>query len=115
MSSLTAPAADRDKLSGRPGAVQTAIVPYLHGLLSVNGCDFNRSRCERRHLRNKFAEVDPQIQEMGHRVFRFSLDEAITHLAKRSGVLRYADFLAVHRILFEGFHPWAGQDPAVMA
>ncbi|WP_229722668.1 hypothetical protein [Xylophilus rhododendri] len=60
------------------------------------------------YLRNKFAEKDPQIvQELEHQMFRASLDEAITHLAKRRGALRYEDFLAVHRILFEGFYPWA--------
>jgi len=68
------------------------------------------------YLRNKFAEKDPQIvQELEHQMFRASLDEAITHLAKRRGALRYEDFLAVHRILFEGFYPWAGQDRAATA
>lgn len=68
------------------------------------------------YLRNKFAEKDPQIvQELEHQMFRASLDEAITHLAKRRGALRYEDFLDVHRILFEGFYPWAGQDRAVTA
>lgn len=68
------------------------------------------------YLRNKFAEKDPQIvQELEHQMFRASLDEAITHLAKRRGALRYEDFLAVHRILFEGFYPWAGQDRVATA
>lgn len=68
------------------------------------------------YLRNKFAEKDPQIvQELEHQMFRASLDEAIMHLAKRRGALRYEDFLAVHRILFEGFYPWAGQDRAATA
>ena len=68
------------------------------------------------YLRNKFAEKDPQIvQELEHQMFRASLDEAITYLAKRRGALRYEDFLAVHRILFEGFYPWAGQDRAATA
>lgn len=68
------------------------------------------------YLRNKFAEKNPQIvQELEHQMFRVSLDEAITHLAKRRGALRYEDFLAVHRILFEGFYPWAGQDRAATA
>ena len=36
------------------------------------------------YLRNKFAEKNPQIvQELEHQMFRVSLDEAITHLAKR--------------------------------
>ena len=68
------------------------------------------------YLRNKFAEKDPQIvQELEHQMFRASLDEAIAHLAKQRSALRYDDFLAVHRILFEGFYPWAGQDRAVTA
>jgi len=68
------------------------------------------------YLRNKFNEKDPQIvQELEHQMFRSSLDEAITHLAKRRGTLCYEDFLAVHRILFEGFYPWAGQDRTVTA
>jgi cell filamentation protein len=68
------------------------------------------------YLRNKFAEKDPQIvQELEHQMFRASLDEAIAHLSKRRGALSYADFLAVHRILFEGFYPWAGQDRAITA
>ena len=68
------------------------------------------------YLRNKFAEKDPQIvQELEHQMFRAGLDEAITYLAKRRRALRYEDFLAVHRILFEGFYPWAGQDRAATA
>lgn len=68
------------------------------------------------YLRNKFAEKDPQIvQELEHQMFRASLDEAIANLAKRRGALRYEEFLSVHRILFEGFYPWAGQDRAVTA
>lgn len=68
------------------------------------------------YLRNKFAEKDPEIvQELEHQMFRATLDESIAHLAKRRGGLRYEDFLAVHRILFEGFYPWAGQDRAATA
>lgn len=68
------------------------------------------------YLRNKFAEKDPQIvQELEHQMFRANPDEAIAHLAKRRGALRYEDFLAVHRILFQGFYPWAGQDRALTA
>jgi cell filamentation protein len=68
------------------------------------------------YLRNQFAEKDLHIvQELEHQMFRASLDDAIAHLAKRRGALRYDDFLAVHRILFEGVYPWAGQDRAVTA
>jgi len=68
------------------------------------------------YLRNKFAERDLEIvQELEHQMFRASLDEAIAHLARRRGALRYEDFLGVHRILFEGLYPWAGQDRAATA
>lgn len=68
------------------------------------------------YLRNKFAEKDPQIvQELEHQMFRASLDEAIAYLATRRGALHYDDFLAVHRMLFEGFYTWAGQDRAATA
>jgi cell filamentation protein len=48
-------------------------------------------------------------------MFRASLDEAITHLAKRRDTLCHEDFRAVHRTLFEGIYPWAGQDRTVRA
>ncbi|MBB3193452.1 Fic/DOC family protein [Roseateles terrae] len=68
------------------------------------------------YLRNRFAEKDSKIvQELEHQMFRASLEEAITHLSRRRGALRYEDFLAVHRILFEGFYPWAGEDRATTA
>ena len=68
------------------------------------------------YLRNRFAEKDPQIvQELEHQMFRANLDDAITYLASRRDPLRYEDFLAVHRLLFEDFYPWAGQDRASTA
>ena len=67
------------------------------------------------YLRNSYAEKDLQIvQELEHQLFRAGLDQAIAHLAKRRS-LGYDDFLAVHRILFSEFYPWAGQDRAATA
>lgn len=67
------------------------------------------------YLRNRFGEKDSKIvQELEHQLFRASLDDAITYLAKRKSVT-YEDFLEVHRILFSAFYPWAGQDRAVTA
>lgn len=67
------------------------------------------------YLRNRYGEKDLQIvQELEHQLFRAGLDQAIAHLAKRRR-LGYDDFLAVHRILFSAFYPWAGQDRAATA
>ena len=64
------------------------------------------------YLRNLYGEKDPQIvRELEHTMFRAGLDEALGHVAKRR-TLGYEDFLAVHRILFSAFYPWAGQDRA---
>lgn len=64
------------------------------------------------YLRNRYGEKDPQIvQELEHQLFRAGLDEAIAYLSK-CRVVDYEDFLAVHRILFSAFYPWAGQDRA---
>ena len=64
------------------------------------------------YLRNRYGEKDPQIvRELEHTMFRAGLDEALGHVAKRR-TLGYEDFLAVHRILFSAFYPWAGQDRA---
>ena len=67
------------------------------------------------YLRNRYGEKDPQIvRELEHTMFRAGLDEALGHVAKRR-TLGYEDFLAVHRILFSAFYPWAGQDRAATA
>ncbi|MBV8046824.1 MAG: Fic family protein [Paludibacterium sp.] len=64
------------------------------------------------YLRNRFEEKDPEIiRELEHTMFRAGLDEALTYVAKRK-TLVYGDFLAVHRLLFFAFYPWAGQDRA---
>lgn len=67
------------------------------------------------YLRNHYGEKDPAIvRQLEHTMFRAGLDEALAYLAARE-VLCYEDFLGVHRILFEAFYPWAGQDRAVTA
>ncbi len=67
------------------------------------------------YLRNRYREKDPAIvQELEHQLFRANLNEAIAFLSKRR-TLGYTDFLAVHRILFSTFYPWAGQDRAATA
>lgn len=52
------------------------------------------------------------IKRFEHDLFEANIDEALAHLAAAE-VLGYQDFLAVHRILFEDYYPWAGQDRAV--
>lgn len=67
------------------------------------------------YLRNRYGEKDPEIvQELEHQLFRAGLDEAIAHLSACRAV-GYEDFLAVHRILFSAFYPWAGEDRAATA
>lgn len=67
------------------------------------------------YLRNVFGEKDPQlVSQLEHTMFRAGLDEAMAYLSKRKQLI-YDDFLAVHRILFSAFYPWAGQDRAVTA
>lgn len=65
------------------------------------------------YLRNKYKEQDARIvKNIEHEVFARHLPEAMRHLASRK-VISYEDFLAVHRILFSEFYPWAGQDRSV--
>lgn len=67
------------------------------------------------YLRNNFQEKDPDIvRHLEHMMFRAGLDDALVFLEKRA-VLRYEDFLEVHRILFQEFYPWAGQDRQITA
>lgn len=64
------------------------------------------------YLRNSQREKDPQIiKVLEHQLYRTMLPKALDYLA---GVRRidYKAFLQVHRILFEGLYPWAGQDRA---
>ena len=67
------------------------------------------------YLRNKFQEKDARvIKQIEHEVFSRHIQKAIQHLASRRSI-DYTDFLAVHRILFSEFYPWAGQDRATTA
>lgn len=62
------------------------------------------------YLRNRHGEKDPTIiRQLEHVMFRAGLNDALAYLAT-CNVLCYEDFLEVHRILFEAFYPWAGQD-----
>ncbi|MCU9579757.1 hypothetical protein [Proteus mirabilis] len=67
------------------------------------------------YLRNYYGEKDPIIiRQLEHTMFRAGLDEALAYLVGKE-ILHYEDFLGVHRILFEAFYPWAGQDRAITA
>lgn len=67
------------------------------------------------YLRNYYGEKDPIIiRQLEHTMFRAGLDEALAYLVGKE-ILHYEDFLGVHRILFEAFYPWAGQDRAIIA
>ncbi|MFK8256958.1 Fic/DOC family protein [Erwinia sp. AnSW2-5] len=73
--------------------------------------DFERSG----YLRNLYGEKDPEIiRELEHTMFRAGLDDALAYLESR-GTLCYQDFLEVHKILFQEFYPWAGQDRQITA
>lgn len=62
------------------------------------------------YLRNRYQEKDPRIvKRIEHEVFVRQLPNAIKYLSERD-LIAYEDFLAVHRILFSEFYPWAGQD-----
>ncbi len=66
------------------------------------------------YLRNTSAEKDLSIVKAAeHTLFRAQLPVALTFLAKCS-TIRYEDFLNVHRLLFSGLYPWAGQDRAAV-
>jgi cell filamentation protein len=63
-------------------------------------------------LRNKYRESDHRIvKEVEHEIFMRQRPKAVQYLSSKDA-LSYADFLAVHAILFEEFYPWAGQDRA---
>lgn len=70
---------------------------------------------EKGYLRNQFGFKDAEeVREMEHEVFRAGMDEAIEYLTKQKEI-SYSDFLAVHKILFEDFYPWAGIDRLELA
>jgi len=62
------------------------------------------------YLRNFEKEKDPAIiKRLEHASFTTGIDDAFTALANKNP-LTYADVLGTHKILFEAFYPWAGQD-----
>lgn len=62
------------------------------------------------YLRNTQGLSDPEsVKHIEHSLFLANLDDAIDMLRTRL-VIDYDSFLEVHRILFEDFYPWAGQD-----
>jgi cell filamentation protein len=64
----------------------------------------------RGYLRNVESEKDPEaIRRLQHVAFTLGLDVAFKHLAGQKH-LDYSDVLCTHRILFDAFYPWAGQD-----
>ena len=57
------------------------------------------------YLRNFDKEKDLEIFKIAeHELFRAKLPEALAFLATKK-TIQYADFLEVHRILFEGLYP----------
>lgn len=64
------------------------------------------------YLRNVRKDRDEAVvKHFEHNLFRANLPEALQFLACRK-ILTYKDFLAVHRILFSPYYPWAGKDRA---
>ncbi|MEH6421407.1 Fic/DOC family protein [Pseudomonas sp. CGJS7] len=62
------------------------------------------------YLRNRSQEKDPaNVRRYEYNLFRAQLTTALVFLS-RCERIEYEDFLEVHRILFEGLYPWAGQD-----
>ena len=62
------------------------------------------------YLRNHEGEKDLDLIKIAeHQLFRAQLPAALDFLAGVKDV-DYAAFLEVHRILFDGLYPWAGQD-----
>lgn len=62
------------------------------------------------YLRNRLGLKDPvEIDNGEHSHFQAGLPDAVRHLRRRRRI-EYRDFCEVHRILFGGFYPWAGQD-----
>lgn len=62
------------------------------------------------YLRNVASLRDPEeIATVQHSYFVAALDSAVGHLRRQKNIA-YADFCEVHRLLFEGFYPWAGCD-----
>lgn len=66
----------------------------------------------RGYLRNLLQEKDLRIiKRVEHELFTRHQVDAMNYLAGCKAI-GYPDFLAVHRMLFSEFYPWAGQDRA---
>ncbi len=67
------------------------------------------------YLRNFDGEKNLDIVKVvEHELFRANLPDAVDYLSHAKAIT-YQDFLHVHRLLFQGFYPWAGQDRATTA
>lgn len=67
------------------------------------------------YLRNKQGEHDLRIvKEVEHSLFVIHLPEAPEYLSDRRQI-QYTEVLAVHKILFSEFYPWAGRDRRIVA
>lgn len=69
----------------------------------------------RGYLRNLEQEKDlTLVKRLEHASFTTGIDDAFAALAKKNP-LTYDDILDTHKVLFEAFYPWAGQDRATTA
>ncbi len=68
--------------------------------------DYETAGYLRNTLKSKSAK---EIKFQEHLFFRANILEAGNYLKTRENI-NYKDFREVHKILFEGFYPWAGQD-----
>ncbi len=65
------------------------------------------------YLRNTHQVKDVRlVKKIEHDLFLANLPDALGFLAVQ-GHIGYGEYLAVHRILFADFYPWAGQDRSV--
>ena len=67
------------------------------------------------YLRNFAAEKNLDIVKVAeHELFRANLPDVVRHLAALTDIT-YTDFCQVHKTLFQGLYPWAGQDRSLTA
>jgi cell filamentation protein len=67
------------------------------------------------YLRNTHQVKDVRlVKKIEHDLFLANLPDALGFLAAQEHI-GYSEYLAVHRILFADFYPWAGQDRSVTA
>lgn len=63
------------------------------------------------YLRNAEAQKDPKkVRRAEHVAFMVGLEQALDQLKRRKADLTYADYLQVHKTLFQDYYPWAGID-----